>query len=161
MRADLADELEEFARDGDLWHTDQLQTMVDRLNAQGGLFRRGVPGVSGRPGWTLAAAAWVAALETGLLIAALAVRGSNGAGFYIILLAVKFPFCWLVVQRRPGPFLALLVWELAAVAIAAAASGTAVALRFVEVAMAATALALLVASTPQFPAVRLPESGQR
>ncbi len=36
MRADLADELEEFVREGDLWHPDQLQTMVDRLNAQGG-----------------------------------------------------------------------------------------------------------------------------
>ena len=35
MRPELADELEEFVRDGDMWHPDQLQAMIDNLNAQG------------------------------------------------------------------------------------------------------------------------------
>lgn len=35
MRPELADELEDFVRDGDLWHPDQLQAMVDKLHKQG------------------------------------------------------------------------------------------------------------------------------
>jgi hypothetical protein len=35
VRPQLADEIEQFVEAGDLWHRDQLQTMVDRLVAQG------------------------------------------------------------------------------------------------------------------------------
>jgi len=108
--------------------------------------------------WTLPAAAWLAAAEAALLIAALAIRGVAGAGFYMVLLLVKFPFCWLVTQRRPGAFLGLFVWELGGVIAAAAASGTAATLRLGEVVVAVTVAALLVASTPLFPSVTLPES---
>ncbi len=34
MRIELADELEQFVEAGDLWHPDQLQGMVDRLDAE-------------------------------------------------------------------------------------------------------------------------------
>lgn len=34
MRVQLADELEQFVEAGDLWHPDQLQSMVDRLSAE-------------------------------------------------------------------------------------------------------------------------------
>jgi hypothetical protein len=34
MRIELADELEQFVEAGDLWHPDQLQSMVDRLSAE-------------------------------------------------------------------------------------------------------------------------------
>jgi hypothetical protein len=35
VRPELADEIEQFVEAGDLWHPDQLQSMVDRLKAQG------------------------------------------------------------------------------------------------------------------------------
>jgi hypothetical protein len=35
MRPELADELEDFVRDGDLWHSEKLQAMIDQLQAQG------------------------------------------------------------------------------------------------------------------------------
>jgi hypothetical protein len=113
--------------------------------------------LSARP-WTLPAAAWLAAAEAGALIAALALRGVNGAAFYIALLVVKLPFCALVVQRRPGAYLALLVWELGGIVTAVAASGTSGLLRLLEVLIAATVTVLLVASTPLFPTVTLPET---
>lgn len=107
--------------------------------------------------WTLAAAAWLAAAEAALLIAVLAFRGAPGAGFYIALLTVKFPFCWMVAQRRAGAYLALLVWELGGAVTALAAHDAAIALRLGEVAIAATVTALLVASTHLFPTVTLTE----
>ena len=107
--------------------------------------------------WTLPAAAWLAAAEAAVLIAVLAFRGAPGAGFYIALLTVKFPFCWLVTQRRPGAYLALLVWELGGVVTALAARDAAVALRLGEIAIAVSVTALLVASTHLFPTVTLPQ----
>ena len=107
--------------------------------------------------WTLPAAGVLAAIEAGALIAALGLRGAPGAVFYMALIAVKFPFCWFVTQRRPGAYLALLAWELGGVVTAVAAHGTAVVLRLGEVLLAATVTTLLVASTPLFPTVTLPE----
>lgn len=113
--------------------------------------------MTARP-WTLPAAAWLAAAEAGALIAVLAVGGRLGAPLWIAFLAVKFPFCWLLARLRPGAYLALLVWELAGIVAAIGAEGTAVALRALEVAVAGAVMALLVASTPLFPSVRLPDS---
>jgi hypothetical protein len=113
--------------------------------------------VTVRP-WTLPAAAWLAAGEAAVLIAVLAVGGAPGAGLWIIFLAVKFPFCWLLVRLRPGAYLALMVWELAGAVAAIGARGAAVGWRLLEVGVAGGVMALLVASTPLFPSVRLPES---
>ena len=107
--------------------------------------------------WTLPAAGVLGAIEAGALIAALGIRGTPGAAFYIVLLTVKFPFCWLVTQRRPGAYLTMLVWELGGMVTAIAAHGTAVVLRAGEVVLAAAVTALLIASTPLFPSVTLPE----
>ena len=105
--------------------------------------------------WTLPAAGWLAAIEAGLLIAMLGLRGTPGAVFYMGLLAVKFPFCFLVMQRRPGPLLALFAWELGGIVTALAAHGTATVLRAGEVVLALSVTALLIASVPQFPTVTL------
>ena len=112
--------------------------------------------MTSRP-WTLPAAGALAAIENGALIATLGLRGDPGAVFYIGLLLVKFPFCWLVTQRRPGAYLALLAWELGGAVTAIAAHGTSALLRVGEVVMAAAVTSLLVASTPLFPSVTLPE----
>lgn len=71
---------------------------------------------------------------------------------------MKFPFCYLVVRVKPGAYLALLVWELGAIVTALAAHGVAIVLRALEVGVAATVMGLLIASTPHFPSVTLPES---
>jgi hypothetical protein len=107
--------------------------------------------------WTLPAAAWLAAIETAALIAALAVSGKSAAPILIAFLAVKLPFCVLVTQRRPGAYLGLIVWE-AAGAIAAVGAHSMLLLRLLEIAAAATVIGLLVASTPMFPSVGLPDS---
>jgi hypothetical protein len=113
--------------------------------------------VIARP-WTLPAAAWLAGGEAAVLIAALALSGAPGAGLWIVFLAVKFPFCWLLVRLRPGAYLALMVWELAGAVAAIGARGEAMAWRLLEVGVATAVMALLIASTPLFPSVRLPES---
>jgi hypothetical protein len=107
--------------------------------------------------WTLPAAGWLGAIEAGGLIAVLGLRGDPGAAFYIMLLAVKFPFCWLVTQRRPSAYLAVLAWELGGMVTATVAYGTPIVLRLAEVIVAAAVTSLLIASTPLFPTVTLPE----
>jgi hypothetical protein len=106
--------------------------------------------------WTLPAAAWLAAAEAMVLIVGLALGGKPGAPMLMAFVAVKLPFCWLVTQRRPGAYLALIVWELGGALAALSASSTPLVLRLLEVATAAAVIALLVASTPLFPSVRLP-----
>jgi hypothetical protein len=108
--------------------------------------------------WTLPAAAWLAAGEAAVLIVVVALTKGSAAPLVIGFLAAKFPFCWLVVRLRPGAYLGLLVWELAGVVAAVSGRGVAIGLRLAEVVVAASVTALLVASTPLFPTVRLPES---
>ena len=104
--------------------------------------------------WTLPAAAWVATAETFLLVAVVLDRGQPGAPLFAAFLATKLPFCWRAAARRPGAYLALVLWE--GVALLAAVIGDVPAsLRLVEVALAGAALALLVASARLFPTVEL------
>jgi hypothetical protein len=109
--------------------------------------------------WTLPAAAWLATAEAAVLIASLAVGGKPGASLLIAFVAVKLPFCWFVTQRRPGAYLALIVWEVAGAIAAIGAGSTPLVLRLLEVLVAAAVVALLIASTPMFPSVRLPDPG--
>lgn len=108
--------------------------------------------------WTLPTAAWLAAIEAVVLMTALAIGGHPGAAILIAFLAVKLPFCWFAAQRRPGAYLALIVWELAGAVAALAAHDVAIALRALEIIGALVVMALLLVSMPQFPSVRLPES---
>jgi hypothetical protein len=113
--------------------------------------------VTARP-WTLPAAAWLAATETAVLIAIVGLTREHAAPIVIAFLAVKFPFCWLLARLKPGAYLGLLVWELAGAVAALGARGTAVVFRLLEIGVAATVVGLVIASTPLFPPVRLPDS---
>lgn len=110
--------------------------------------------------WTLPAAAWLAAAEAVVIVAALAIAGVTGAPLYIAFLAVKFPFCWYAAQRSPAAYLGLYVWEVAGAIAAFGAGGRPIGLRLLEVGVAAAIVALLVVSTPLFPAVQLPRSSE-
>jgi hypothetical protein len=108
-------------------------------------------------GWTLPAAAGLAAVETTVVIAVILYRGHRSFGFYILLLAVKYPICWLLVRRQAWAALTLLLWEPTIAAAAVFAPRIPLALRFVEVSFAAAVLALLVASLHLFPSPELPQ----
>ena len=109
-----------------------------------------------RRAWVLEAAAWLAGAETAGLIIVLSLGGAPLAPFVIGALLLKLPFCWLARQRRPGALMGLFLWELAGVLAALRADAHA-ALRLIELVVAATVIALLLASIPLFPPVRLPE----
>jgi hypothetical protein len=108
--------------------------------------------------WVLRAAAGLAAAEALVLIVTLVYGGAPLAPYIIAVLVVKLPFCGLVLQRRPGALLGLLLWEVGGMLAALRAEGHPE-LRMVEASVAAVTFALLLASVPLFPSVRLPESG--
>ncbi|MDQ1373873.1 MAG: hypothetical protein QOJ09_1211 [Actinomycetota bacterium] len=109
-----------------------------------------------RWGWVLPAAGALAAVETLALIVVLALSGAPLAPYVIGALVVKLPFCWLVVQKRPGALLGLLLWEIGGMLAALRAEGH-VELRFFEATLAAVVFCLLLAAVPLFPSVKLPE----
>ena len=106
--------------------------------------------------WVLKAAGGLAAAETLMLIVVLANGGAPLAPYVIGALLIKLPFCYLVTQRRPGALMGLVVWELAGL-LASLRSGPSLTLRLTEAGVALVVLALLFASVPLFPSVRLPE----
>jgi hypothetical protein len=106
--------------------------------------------------WILKAAGGLAATETLMLIVVLGFSGAPLAPYVIGALLLKLPFCWLVTQRRPGALMGLVVWELAGL-LAALRPGPSIVLRLAEAGLAALVLALLFASVPLFPSVRLPD----
>jgi hypothetical protein len=108
--------------------------------------------------WVLSAGAWLAFAETLGLIVALSFSGAPLAPFVIGALLLKLPFCWFTLQRRPGALMGVFLWEIGGV-IGVMRAGTASGeLRLVELAAALTVMALLLASVPLFPSVRLPEA---
>lgn len=108
-------------------------------------------------GWTVPAAAGVAALEATALAAVLLMRGTKSAPFYIACLAVKIPFCIALARRWAGAWLALVLYELTGVFAALVAPRVPIMLRLLEVALAGTVLALLALALPLFPRMELPE----
>ncbi|HEV7887711.1 MAG TPA: hypothetical protein VGO92_09140 [Acidimicrobiales bacterium] len=115
----------------------------------------GVGGV-GRE-WVIPAGAGLAALETVALSTVLAFRGTRSAPFFIGCLAVKLPFCVLLMRRRAGAWFALLLWELTGLFAAVAAPGIPVVLRLLEFVLAGAVVALLAVSLPLFPRTELPD----
>jgi len=107
--------------------------------------------------WTLPAAAGLAAVESTVAIAVLLFAGRPKAGIYIVVLAAKYPVCWALLRRQAWAYLALLLWEFTVAFAAIAAPGVPAALRVVELAFAATVVALLFASTHLFPRTQLPK----
>ena len=105
--------------------------------------------------WTLPAAAGLAALEATAIIAVIAFRGGRAAPLLVPMLAVKYPFCVLLLRRSHGAWFGLLLWELAGMLAAVTAPRTPLGLRFLELAVAAVVAGLLMAAAPLFPTVRL------
>jgi hypothetical protein len=115
-------------------------------------------GASAAPGreWTLAAAAGLAALETTVLITIIAFGSYRAAPALVFFLAIKYVFCWGLLRRRPGAWMALLLWEVAGVIAAIAKPGLPAVQRLLEVAIAGTCLGLLGAAASTFPTPKLP-----
>jgi hypothetical protein len=105
---------------------------------------------SGR-GWAIPAAAGVGILEAVALATVLAVRGTPSAPFFIVSLALKIPFCVLLLRRWAGAWLAVLLWEVSGAFGAVVAPRIPVWLRLLEVALAGSVIALLVAGLALFP----------
>jgi hypothetical protein len=116
------------------------------------------PSVPSRPGreWTLPAAGGLAALETTVLIAVIAFGSYRNGPYLIAFLSLKYLFCWGVVRRRPGAWMALLLWEATGVVAAVAKPGLGAPQRLLEVAVALTCMVLLGAAASLFPSPRLP-----
>jgi hypothetical protein len=109
-----------------------------------------------RLAWVLSAGVALAAGETFGLMVILGCSGAPLAPFVIGALVLKLPFCWLARQRRPGALMGLFLWEIGG-ALAALRAEASAALRLGELAVAIAVMALLLASVPLFPSVRLPE----
>jgi hypothetical protein len=107
-------------------------------------------------GWTLPAAAGLAAVEATVVIAVILYRGHTTFGAYILLLALKYPICWLLVRRQAWAAMFLLLWEPTIAAAALFAPRIPLALRLVEVSFAGAVVGLLLASLHLFPSPELP-----
>jgi hypothetical protein len=91
--------------------------------------------------------------EVVVLIGVLVAQGAlSGAPLRIGFLATKIPFCVLARRRKPAAFLALWVYEIAALAAAGTASGP-VAGRATIAAAAVVVMVLLGRATSAFPPV--------
>ena len=110
---------------------------------------------SGRE-WTLAAGAGLAALETTVLITVLAFGSYKFAPLLVVILAVKYIFCFGLLRRRPGAWMMLLLWEGTGLVVAVAKPGIPIFERSFEVAVALTCLVLLGAAASLFPSSGLP-----
>ena len=98
----------------------------------------------------------LAAAEAVFLIAVVIMRSRLSTWLLVLAIAVKLPCCWLARRRHAGGYLALLLWEGAGVIVPLTAPHIALAVRLVEVTVAATVLALLLGSLSAFPTPQLP-----
>ena len=106
--------------------------------------------------WTLPAAAALAALEVTVTISVILYGSHLGRPLFLAVLVLKYPICWALVRRQAWAFLALLLWEFTVAFTAVAAPGIALPLRVVELAFAASVIALLFTSSHLFPRAQLP-----
>jgi hypothetical protein len=106
--------------------------------------------------WTLPAVAGLAALETTVLISVIAF-GSYRAGPTLIgFLALKYLFCLGLLHRRPGAWMALLLFEATTAVAALAKPGLPIYERALEELISVTCIVLLAASATVFPRPELP-----
>jgi len=107
---------------------------------------------------TLRAAATLAAAEAVVLATIVVARGNRSTPAILVALEAKLLFCRGVVARRPGAFLALVLYESVTVLFAIAAPGIASAGRVLAAATAVTVLALLGRSARLFPSLPVPRA---
>jgi len=105
--------------------------------------------------WALPAAVGVLALENVALLGALLFGRHAPAGIEVALL-VKFALCVGLLQRRPGAFLTLMLWESLLVVIGLVNPALSLFARLGVVAGGVSGLTLLGLSMPLFP-VQVPE----
>jgi hypothetical protein len=95
-------------------------------------------------------------LETTVLISIIAF-GSYRAGPALIgFLAVKYLFCWGLLHRRPGAWMALLLFEVTTAVSALTRPDLPIYQRALEEAVSLGCIVLLAASAALFPAPKLP-----
>ncbi len=108
--------------------------------------------------WTLPAVAGLAALETTVLISVIAF-GSYRAGPALIgFLALRYLFCWGLLRRLPGAWMALLLFEVTTAVVALTKPGLPIYERALEEAVSVGCIVLLAAAATLFPAPKLPPS---
>lgn len=107
--------------------------------------------------WMIPAAAGLAAIETIALAAVLLMRDTRTAPFYIFCIALKLPFCAMLVRRGAGAWLAVLLWEATGLFAAVVAPGIPLALRTLVLVLAGTVTAMLFLVLPLFPRMELPQ----
>ena len=94
-----------------------------------------------------------AVAEVLLQMAVLIARGAlSVAPLRIVFLAAKLPFCYQALRRRPGPFLAVWLWEVGALIAVASVHG-AVLWRTVTAVVACAVMILLGRAVSAFPTV--------
>jgi hypothetical protein len=106
--------------------------------------------------WTLPAAAALAAVETTVTISVLLYGSHFGRPFFLAVLVLKYPVCWMLLRRQAWAFLTLVLWEFTVGLTATFAPRIPIALRLVEMAFAASVIALLFLSAHLFPRAQLP-----
>ncbi len=106
--------------------------------------------------WMLAAVAALAAVETTALILLAVIASSPTAPVLYVVLAVKYLFCWGVLRRRPGAWLALLLWEVSGAVAALARPGLPMVERLAELTLAGACIVLLGGAAALFPSPKLP-----
>src|ERR1700752_378334 len=95
--------------------------------------------------WTLPAAAGLAALEVTGTISVLLYGSHLGRPLFLVVLALKYPVCWMLLRRQAWACLAIFLWEFPVGFAAVFAPAIPLALRAVELAFAASVVALLFA----------------
>lgn len=109
--------------------------------------------------WALAAAAGVAAAESTILIAVIAFGSVRSGPVLVVALALKYPFCYALTRRRPGAWMALLLWEGTGLVAALAKPGLPAYERLTELGLAGGCLVLLALAASTFPSPTLGARG--
>lgn len=115
-----------------------------------------VPG-TGRE-WTLPAAAGLAALETTVLISTIAFGSYRAGPALIAFLTLKYAFCLGLLRRRPGAWMALLLFEATTAVAALTKPSLPLYQRALEGTVSLACIVLLAAAAALFPAPKLPSS---
>lgn len=116
------------------------------------------PAAEAKREWTLTAVAWLAALESTVLIAVIALGSYRAGPLLIALLALKYVFIWGLLRRRPGAWLALLLFEGTTAFAAVAKPGLPMYERTLEESASLGCIVLLAAAAALFPTPKIPPS---
>ena len=129
----------------------------DEDGREDGQRRQGAQGAQGRE-WTLPAVAGLAALETTVLISTIAFGSYRAGPALIAFLALKYVFCLGLLRRRPGAWMALLLFEVTTALAALTKPGLPIYQRALEEMVSVACIVLLAAAATVFPSPKLPST---